>query len=183
MTLRRFLPALSILAIAPGSLHAADRKPPTNEQINAIELLTFSGQRAKLKDYRSKVTVLTVWTDSCPPCLKELPLLQGLADAYRRDRDVSVLALSFDPTGQHPGTPTAKAIAVVRQLALTLPVLWDPRFQFMALAKTDAQAFPVTFLIDEQGRVSQETGFREVAAAEFLATKRRQIEAAKAVAR
>jgi thiol-disulfide isomerase/thioredoxin len=180
MRLSRFLAVVGILAIAPGHPHAADRKPPSNEQINAIELLTFSGQRATLKDYRSRVTVINVWTDSCPPCLKELPLLQKLADAYRGDGDVSVVALSFDPTGEHPATPTAKAISVVRKLALRLPVLWDPRFQFMALAKSDAQSFPVTFIIDDQGRVSQETGFAPTAEAEFLATKRKQIDSAKA---
>jgi peroxiredoxin len=181
---RSLLPLIFVAVTAASSSEARDRKPPTNEQINAFELRTLDGRSVTLKDYRAKVTIINVWTDSCPPCLKELPLLQKLSDAYRGDREVAVLALSFDPSGQHPATPTAKAISAAKKLALTLPMLWDPKFQFMALAKSDEQSFPVTFIIDSQGRVSQETGFDvKLSEADFLATKRKQIDLAKAGSR
>jgi len=74
-----------------------------------LELLP-DGSGRTLADYRGQVVVLNFWATWCPPCRKEMPDLNRLADAYR-DRGVVVLTVSDEPreavdkyTAEHPLT-------------------------------------------------------------------------------
>ena len=74
-----------------------------------LELLP-EGPGRTLADYRDQVVVLNFWATWCPPCRKEMPDLNRLADAYR-DRGVVVLTVSDEPreavdryTAEHPLT-------------------------------------------------------------------------------
>jgi len=82
--------------------------------------------------------------------------------------------------GEHPDTPTPEALAVAKRLGLRLPLLWDSKFQFMALSKGNAQTFPVTFVIDASAQIVESLGFdQKLSAVDFLAKMRKQIDAAK----
>ena len=74
-----------------------------------LELLPDGPERT-LADYRGQVVVLNFWATWCPPCRKEMPDLNRLADAYR-DSGVVVLTVSDEPreavdkyTAEHPLT-------------------------------------------------------------------------------
>lgn len=74
-----------------------------------LEVLPDGPERT-LADYRGQVVVLNFWATWCPPCRKEMPDLNRLADAYR-DRGVVVLTASDEPrevidgyTAEHPLT-------------------------------------------------------------------------------
>jgi len=173
------------LFMTPASISASPRrtKALTSDELDAFKLLRFDGARVRLKDLRAKATLISVWTDSCGPCLAELPLLQKLADTYAGDHDVAILALSFDPSREHPDTPTAAALDVAKRLGLRLPLLWDPSFQFMKLSRRKEVTFPTAFFISSSGAITEEAGFdSKVSEPEYLAKKRAQLEALKSAA-
>jgi thiol-disulfide isomerase/thioredoxin len=169
--------ALIGLVLFTASAHA--RTPLSSGEIDALEFVSFDGLALRMNELRRRVTVVNVWTDSCPPCLKELPQLQKLADAYKGDLDVAILTLTFDPSGEHPQTPSEKAKTVAKQLGLKMPILWDRKFQFMKLSQKQDVAFPTTFLIDAKGRVQEKAGYEKQSDEEFVRMWRTQIEAAK----
>ncbi|MCX6212818.1 TlpA disulfide reductase family protein [Spirosoma sp.] len=45
---------------------------------------------------RHKVTLLTIWSIFCGPCLKELPELQSVYEHYKLDKRVTVLTLALN---------------------------------------------------------------------------------------
>jgi len=67
------------------------------DRVAGIRLkLLPDGPGRTLADYRGQVVVLNFWATWCPPCRKEMPDLNRLADAYR-DRGVVVLTVSDEP--------------------------------------------------------------------------------------
>jgi len=58
--------------------------------------LVGSGERQNLDDYFGQVIVLNFWATWCAPCLKEMPELSRLQQAYA-DEGVAVLTLSDEP--------------------------------------------------------------------------------------
>ena len=98
-----------------------------------------------LSDYRGSVLLLNVWATWCPPCLKEMPTMERLHQAYR-DRGLHVVAVSVDNGG---------AGDLIREFmtdqGLTFEILHDAEsaiFDTYALI-----GIPTTFLIDREGLV------------------------------
>ena len=53
------------------------------------------GQKIKLEDLRGKVVIVTFWATWCPPCHKELPVLETLQEVAGEDR-VRVIAINIE---------------------------------------------------------------------------------------
>lgn len=53
-----------------------------------------TGEDVTLSSQRGKVVILTFWASWCPPCKRELPILEGAQRAVGKDRLV-VFALSY----------------------------------------------------------------------------------------
>ncbi|NNJ89373.1 MAG: TlpA family protein disulfide reductase [Eudoraea sp.] len=45
-------------------------------------LKSFDGELLNLEDHKGKVIVINFWATWCPPCIEELPSLQGLYNDY-----------------------------------------------------------------------------------------------------
>jgi thiol:disulfide interchange protein len=87
----------SVLAIFFSSIHSA-----LNERLETLSFTTADNAAVhRLSDYRGKVVVLNIWATWCPPCRREMPELNRIADAWR-GRDVVVLAVS-DETWEQVG--------------------------------------------------------------------------------
>lgn len=67
--------------------------PP--EDVGHIVLTRLDGTRAPLSSYRGKAALLNFWASWCPPCRRELPLLQAL-QRDSRDEPFVVLPVSLD---------------------------------------------------------------------------------------
>lgn len=49
-----------------------------------------------LADHRGKVVVVNFWSDTCPPCIEEMPSIERLAHLVRPWGDVEVVAIATD---------------------------------------------------------------------------------------
>jgi peroxiredoxin len=124
-------------------------------------LTDLLGETHRLSDYRGQAVFLNFWATWCPPCRDEMPSLERVYRALK-GRGLVVVAVSLD-TG-----PRSAVESFVKKLALTFPILLDPRG-----ASVRAYRFPglpASFLIDRKGRlVAQELGARDWNAGETRA--------------
>lgn len=86
------------------------------------------------------VTIVDFAASWCGPCRQTLPKLQKLADAHP---EVRVLVISVDETSKGRD-------ALVRDLGLTLPVLWDR--DHSAARHYRPAGMPSTFVFDAEAR-------------------------------
>ncbi|MFI5299209.1 MAG: TlpA disulfide reductase family protein, partial [Polyangiales bacterium] len=120
-----------------------------SEGANATDftLVDVNGNPVSLSQYLGKGAVLIdFWATWCKPCMAELPHLQRMYDARRKDGFV-VLAVSMDG----PETE-AEVVPTVRMLGYTFPVLLDPETRAKSLYNPRGAA-PYSVLIDRHGRV------------------------------
>lgn len=97
-----------------------------------------------LSDHRGHVVVLNFWSIDCPPCIRELPSIDTLAEIAAGWGDVDVVAVSIDR-----GWDAVKAIVPEPQHAT---YLFDPS-QHVVHDLYGTQLFPETWIIDKQGVV------------------------------
>ena len=74
-----------------------DQKPLVNyldKRLLDFNLENLSGEKLNLENYAGKPTLINFWFTNCPPCIKELPLLNSLQEKYG-DR-FNFLAITFD---------------------------------------------------------------------------------------
>lgn len=65
----------------------------------AFSLKDMSGKSWALEQLKGKVVVLNFWFTSCPPCIAEMPDLNGLVHKYPAEK-VVFLALTFNDAAQ-----------------------------------------------------------------------------------
>ncbi len=126
-----------------------------------------SGREQALSQWRGQVLVVNFWATWCPPCIREMPDLQKIADDYR-ERGVQVIGLGVD-------NPDAIR-AFQSQYGLRLPIL-VAGYGGSELAQqlgNDSGALPYTVLVDRKGRIVR-THLGQIDAAQLRAWIDRQI--------
>lgn len=101
----------------------------------------LKGQTWTLDRIKGKVILLRFWTDQCPYCRFEMPVIEKY---YRRLRPAGfeVLAVNVRQSSQ-------VAEAFMAQMDITFPVLLDPAGKMAERYKV--YAVPTNFLIDRNG--------------------------------
>lgn len=133
------------------------------EGLPELSLAALDGKTVRLVDFAGKPTVINLWATWCPPCRREMPMLQ---QAQSHEVDVNFVFVDQGETRDE----------VARYLAsqgLTLGnVLLDARK--VTGAAFDASALPTTLFFDAQGElVSTRVGsLSEATLAQRLATLR-----------
>ncbi|UOR14126.1 thiol-disulfide oxidoreductase ResA [Halobacillus amylolyticus] len=119
-----------------GVVNAGDMAPD-------FKLETLDGETIQLSDYRGQGVFLNVWATYCKPCEKEMPFIEN---QYQIFKDKGVQVLSVDV-----GESAVTVQAFVDRKGMTFPVLMD--YGEELLDAYGIGPIPVTFLIDENGRV------------------------------
>jgi thiol-disulfide isomerase/thioredoxin len=88
--------------------------------------------------------VVNVWASWCPPCRRELPLLQRFADRHPRGVHVIGVVSTDDRDA---------ALALAGDLGLRFPHLYDGDGALMRAVERNS--LPVTLFIDARGRVRE----------------------------
>ena len=112
------------------------------ERLPALRLPTLDGQTASLTDFQGKPTVINLWATWCPPCRREMPVLQ---QAQLERPDVNFVFLN-------QGESATQVHAFLT--AQTLPlgnVLLDARGE--AGMRLGYRALPTTLFFDAHGRL------------------------------
>ncbi len=96
-------------------------------------------------DYPGKLVVLNAFASWCIPCQKELPVLAAAAKAYP---NVQFLGLDVKDDDE-------AARGFLAAEGATYPVIKDPAGDLLAqFTMNPTRGLPVTFFIDEQGRLA-----------------------------
>jgi len=95
-----------------------------------------------LEDYKGKVVLLNLWATWCEPCLREMPSIERLHQAYG-DKGLSVVSVSVDA---YANDDSVRAFA--RNLGVTFEILRDST---MGISDTyQSTGYPETFVIDPE---------------------------------
>ena len=138
-----------------------------------------NGDAVDLAAYRGKIVVVTFWASWCPPCRRELPMLDDL-QKQAGDRFLQVIAVNEDED--------YKAYrAMLRQMKDYTLLLAHDASKADASTRYGITAYPNLWIIDPQGRVvSHDMGYGEDSfndiVAEIRGIMEREIERQKAPA-
>ena len=101
------------------------------------------GKKVSLKDFRGKVVFLNFWATWCEFCKDEMPTMDRL---YREFKDKGFEIVAVNVKDKRPD-----ALAFVKQMKLTYPIVMDPEGEVGLLY--GAFGMPTTYLIDRKGMV------------------------------
>ena len=113
-----------------------------------LESARDTSQLVRLSDFRGQTVVLNFWSTWCPPCSKEMPLLQAVFDARSEAGDLVVLSVDFKE-GAEP------VMEFTAEFGITFPVVLD-RSGSVA-ERYGLRGLPWTFFIDADGVIRRIT--------------------------
>ena len=119
--------------------------PPRNEMpAPDFTLESLDGNTLSLQDFRGKTILLNFWATWCGPCKDELPAMQRLYEALRKD-GVEIVAVSIDRDNKE------RVKEYIRKYNLTFPVLLDPDQKIRK--KYFIMGLPTSYLIGVDGKL------------------------------
>lgn len=185
----RALPTFAAFRTALESRLVAETRRQIQQRLQAFDpyplefrLPNLEGTEVASSEFRGKVVVLTFWGTWCVKCQAEVPILNRLQTAYGA-RGVQVVALSYEETDDN-----AAAVERIRKFQESRPLeyvclLGDDQVRDQVRPPDDAPpewVFPVTLLLDPQGRVrlhfTGEVAYRRLESAVHLLLQGEQSE-------
>jgi len=124
-------------------------KAPPPMRIERID-----GRLTDLGAFKGKVVLVSFWASWCPPCRRELPMLERLQQLVD-PKSLEVVAVSIDEGGK----PAVEAFLKRANVTRLRPYL-DPRGEAASRVDQDIPApfvlygMPISYVIDRQGRVA-----------------------------
>ena len=132
---------VATLVLACVSLNASE----VGDRFPDFKLNDLKGRLVSWEQFQGKIIVVNLWMTTCPPCKKEMPMLQRLQDKYAA-RGIVFIGISADNSAKI-------ADQFARRLGIKYTLLIDPllyteefeqkKFGFLGL--------PTTFIVDRSG--------------------------------
>lgn len=156
MTSRRLLLAMlttmagasvvSSLGFMPDKAHAAlDTMKPLALPSPNTDLEFHDGTRRRLSDFTPTPLLVNFWASWCPPCVHELPSLQVLDQALRKE-GMAVLLVGLDRKGREFGQ------SFLEQRGIAIPYSLYDQPGVMA-RELSIRVMPTSFLIGSDGTI------------------------------
>jgi peroxiredoxin len=125
-------------------------------------LNSLDGMAVSLDGFKGKVVFLDFWASWCPPCKKEMPEINRLAEKFK-EADMAVVAVSVDKKKEHAGS----FMSTIPGVSKRITVLHDP--ESSVVSRYMAQAMPTSYIIDRSGVIRfVHFGYRENDPAEWV---------------
>jgi cytochrome c biogenesis protein CcmG, thiol:disulfide interchange protein DsbE len=135
-------PTALVIALLTAVALGSPGVPKEGDRAPHFSIRSDQGRHVTPVAFGGKVLILNFWHTSCRPCVKELPSLSALAQAFKAD-GVVVLAVSGDEDAK-------QYQRFLQQHKVTLETYRDPSLQISKRYGTEM--FPETYLI-EDGRI------------------------------
>jgi peroxiredoxin len=113
----------------------------------AMIVETLAGESVALQDFKGQWVLLDFWATWCKPCIKMMPKLQELYEAYA-DTGFVVLGVSIDDDEAR----IKKIERFVKKVGVSYPIFSDAK-QEQAWHMFNVKVLPAAFLIDPKGQV------------------------------
>jgi peroxiredoxin len=140
MKTRNLILGLALTAFAATCLAASGL---TGKAAPDFALKSSTGENLRLSEYRGDVVMINFWATWCGPCRQEMPLLDEMYTRYQR--------VGFNLLGVNIDDDSGRAMAMIRELGVNFPVLFDERKEVSKMY--DVSAMPVTVIVDRSGQV------------------------------
>ena len=131
------------IRIDPRVLRAGDAVPD-------FTLQTLDGERVSFSTLKGRAVVLNFWATWCPPCRREMPLLDTVQKKYG-DRGLTIVGVDLDE-------PAAMVSAYAESIGVTYPIWVDVPVSRPGFDRTrevynrfGGVGLPTTFFIDPNG--------------------------------
>ena len=125
--------------------------------LSEVPALTLEGidcRKVALSAFRGRAVLVNFWATWCPPCRRELPLLDDLRRTTAKQR-LEIVAISIDQAGR----PAIEAF-LTRVGVTGLRTFLDPLGRVAKRAGSDVPTpfvlwgMPISYIIDRQGRLA-----------------------------
>ncbi len=146
---------MGVLLMAAGMTAFAADLPPLSHSLTgqaaktpapALVLKDIDDKSHDLASLKGKVVLVNFWATWCPPCRREMPSMDRLAQKLAGTAFV-VLAVNIGEDADTIHTFTSQL-----DTAPSFPILLDPHARTMQTWKISG--LPTTYLIDPQGRIA-----------------------------
>lgn len=117
--------------------------PITPRPATDFTLIDAAGKTLTFSEKRGKVVLLNFWASWCPPCVKEIPSMNRLAESFDPEQ-FEIVSVNFKESPQ-----TIRDF--LKQVQVDFPVLIDQDGKVSA--DYEIFSFPSSFLIDAQGQI------------------------------
>jgi thiol-disulfide isomerase/thioredoxin len=119
-----------------------------------VQSISTEGMAVSLEEFRGQHVVLDFWATWCPPCRRQMPVLQSIHDDRSLVDRVQVLSINVDEVGP---SRERDVKAYLRENTLSLVTLLDAGD---LARKYDISVLPSIIVVDQQGLVTHTgTGF------------------------
>lgn len=115
----------------------------TGDTIN-LTLKDIHGKAHYLADYRGQWVLVNFWATWCPPCVRELPLLNQV---NQQDNKIKVIAINQEKIDLN------KLQKFVQESQLSFPVIPREYHPSLLFQQLPVRGLPTTYFLDPQGRV------------------------------
>jgi thiol-disulfide isomerase/thioredoxin len=124
------------------------------DEVPALTLEGVDGKKVALSAFRGRAVLMNFWATWCPPCRRELPLLDDLRRTTV-EKMLEILAVSIDQAGRPSVEAFLKRVGVA-----ALRTFLDPLGRVAKPAGSDAPTpfalwgMPISYIIDREGRLA-----------------------------
>ncbi|MCG3204686.1 MAG: Thiol-disulfide oxidoreductase ResA [Elusimicrobia bacterium] len=115
-----------------------------NDPAPAFALKSMDGKEVKLSDFDGMVVLVNFWASWCPPCKKEFPELNELANEYK-GQGAKVVGINLDKSVSR----VEKFLEKVGSKPDAMIILLDPDSK--VVANYVARSMPSSFIVDKNG--------------------------------
>lgn len=156
-----------VVSAAKAQLATGDERPPMLrtvrsqfvelrplQEVAPLMLERVDGKMIALSAFRGKAVLMNFWATWCPPCRRELPLLDDLRRTTTQ-QSLEIVAVSIDQAGRQV------VDAFLRRLRITyLRPFLDPVGRIAKKAGSDTPTpfvlwgMPISYIVDRQGRLA-----------------------------
>nr|WP_244325711.1 TlpA disulfide reductase family protein [Shewanella aestuarii] len=113
--------------------------------IAQVDFSQLNDEKIDFEAFKGKVVVINMWATWCPPCVRELPALDRLANKINPEQYV-LLPISIDVQGKEIVQPFLDSIGLT-----AFESYFDPMQNLRAVFPLDT--IPATFILNPQGEL------------------------------